>query len=117
VYDPGKDRQHYCHQCKEWFDEQCLGEPVEPDDEPDDHDSIAKLRKGVPICRGSNGVEERSVDWHVVGLGRRLKKVREWIERESLPDDWEEQLGRSFVENILDGDWQFYQCPSCDLYI
>jgi len=78
---------------------------------------ISKLLTAIPICQGSNGIEDRSIDWHVAGTGRQLKKIREWIEQDSLPDDWEKKLGQSFIQEMLDTEWEFYQCPSCDSFI
>jgi len=119
VYAPFSDRQHFCMNCKEWFHEGCLGEPVELDEEPhhNPNPSINKLLNAVPICRGSGGVENRLADWHVVGSGRRLKKVEQWVTDGTLPDDWKTHLGLDFVKDMLDTEWAFYQCPSCELII
>jgi hypothetical protein len=104
-----------------WFHEQCLDDPVEQEAHPHSTHAygkdVAKLLHDVPICRGSNGVEDRDADWHVAGTGRRLKKLREWVRNKTLSDEWKAVLGSSFVQEMLDSNWAFYQCPSCDSYI
>lgn len=67
----------------------------------------------LPICRGSNGMENRQADWQVVGTGRRLKKVKEWNSNQSFPADWKSRLGHSFIEDMMGTKWQFYCCPFC----
>ena len=112
------DRQHYCTYCKQWFHQECLGDPIEPDEDDEPTQShnfhIDKLLNGVPICRGSYGVENCLADWHVVGTGRQLKKVKEWIRDGNLPGDWKTRLGLDFVKDMLETGWLFFQCPSCD---
>jgi hypothetical protein len=97
-----------------WFHQGCLKEATKKTSLDHYDDEISKLLGGVPIVRGQNGalnVQER--DWHIVGTGRRLKKVKEWVNNDSLPSDWKEQLGAIFVHDMLRTKWSFYCCPTC----
>ena len=52
-------------------------------------------------------------DWNMAGSGRKIKKMREWMNN-GLPDGWSQALGGQFVDYIGHTNFTFYHCPHCD---
>jgi hypothetical protein len=112
VYSPSKDLQRFCVYCEEWLHEGCLTGPIEVmRRELNDLDNLTQY---VPICRGSNGQgRDQQKDWHVAGTGRKIEKAREWADKEVAPNEWRQLLGAGFVDEMIQTQWDCYECPTC----
>lgn len=71
----------------------------------------------VPFYRGYGGEGERGFFWETVGSYRKLNRFRNWVKCNRVPEDWQKQLDKKFVRQVLSQTWVYYRCPSngCEL--
>lgn len=107
MYNPEKDTQRYCVDCDAWFDLECLGAKFSVAAISDLKERIAAM----PVVRGDLGSGNDA--WRIVGSGRAKRLMCGWIQDGVFPEDWEEQLGESFLEFMESvKEFHWYECPS-----
>ena len=68
----------------------------------------------MPVMHGDL---DSNHEWQVVGTGKKIEKVRCWVEWGALPDNWEERIGDHFLEFVESAHLFYYLCPECDVLI
>ena len=63
----------------------------------------------MPVIRGDLGRKHDA--WRIAGSGRKIQQVNEWKEADAFPLDWEEQLGKPFLQYAKEKVFDFYLCP------
>ncbi len=84
---------------------------VEPG-EPEGSRKSLDLMKKVPFYRGYGGEGKRGFFWEIVGTYRRLNRFQNWVQENRVPEDWENQLNKEFVQHVLSKTWVYYCCPN-----
>lgn len=76
---------------------------------------MSKKIATAPVMRGDLGAG--SDQWNVVGSGRKVRKMRQWVDSDTLPSNWKELLGDQFVQYMVTTNFTWYRCPRCDILI
>jgi hypothetical protein len=82
-------------------------ESVVSEEDPD----LVKLAR-CPITRGL-GSSRHIPSWEYQGNGRRVIKAQEWMEEGNLPKNWKKKIGEQVLQDLVDTEWAWYECPNC----
>ena len=110
LYNPVDDVQRFCDDCGTWYHIQCC-KSIERAF-PMEQDMKEKIYR-MPIMRGALGSFNK--EWRISRSRWHMELVSAWLEDESFPDNWEDQLGDDFMTVMEHASFTYYRCPSgCD---
>ena len=93
--------------CKQWFDIECMI----PGPQKAWRGPLSKKIATAPVMWVDLGAGPDQ--WNMVGSGRKVHKMKQWVNSDTLLHNWKELLGDQFVESIVATNFVWY----CDVLI